>query len=126
MNPMCSIALSGFFAVSCISSPQNIEAEYVDPAIYTSLSCEQLDEEQRRLALMLSDTSDYQRETRQDEQSAMWASILTGLPIYEGSMGDVTPIIALLKGRLHAVEKVAASKNCTFEILNIDDALAED
>ncbi len=117
------LVLGGVVLAGCATAPENIEPAYVSEAIYQDRSCEQLGQEQNRLASELSYAADEQRRAARDDAAGVF---FLGLPVASMSGRDATPEIARLKGELQAIQTVATSNACTIEILNIDEVIAKD
>lgn len=80
------------------------------------LSCDQLTQEQAKLAGSLMAASDAQRATRRGDTIGI---ILIGLPTSTIFGGSVTPEIARIKGEIQAVQKAGELKNCNLTPIDV-------
>lgn len=95
--------------VGCATPPENIAPAYISEMTYMNYTCEQLAQEQSRLASALAATSDAQRRARTGDTVGV---IFLGLPTSSLSGSNMASEVARLKGELQALQKAATLKNC--------------
>jgi hypothetical protein len=103
------ICLAALFFAGCATAPENIPPAYISEMSYMNYTCEQLAQEQERLASALASTSKAQRQARTNDT---WGVILIGLPTASLSGSNVAAEVARLKGELQALQKAGIMKNC--------------
>jgi hypothetical protein len=109
-----SIAIAFCVVVSgCAMAPESVRPAYVSELSYMNYTCDQLGQEQLRLAAALSTASDAQRQARSNDIAGV---IFLGVPVSTLSGGNVASEIARLKGELEAVQKTAIQKDCNFAL----------
>jgi hypothetical protein len=100
----CATLLPCCFLAACASM---IKPKYVNPRIYSELTCEQLRAEHAQTSTWLAQVSGHEAKSGIRNAGSI---LLFGLPM------PLTPMqpsqIASLKGRLVAMETVAADKHC--------------
>ena len=104
---MLVVASSG--ALGCAKKPESIAPAYVSHVIYQSWTCQQLGEEQQRLAAALATSSEQQQNARTNDTVGI---IFLGLPVSSMSGDNIAPQIARLKGETEAVRTASITKNC--------------
>jgi len=77
---------------------------------YRSWSCQQLGEEQNRLASALATASKQQEQARTNDIAGV---IILGLPVSSMSGDNIAPEIARLKGEQEAIRRVMIVNNCS-------------
>ena len=96
-------------SVGCAKAPESISAAYVSHVSYQSWTCQQLGDEDRRLASALALSSKQQEQARTNDTVGV---ILLGLPVSSMSGDNIAPQIARLKGEIEAVRKASREKGC--------------
>jgi len=111
-----ALALSG-----CAKPPSQIAANYVDPRYYRDRTCDELESEAVVLSNQAYAAVGQQQETADRDAALTGVGIIVAWPallfLSRDSAGEAT--IANLRGRMNAIEQVAAEKNCTFVIQKI-------
>ena len=103
------IVIGGLLLSGCATAPENIVPAYISEMTYMNYTCEQLAQEQSRLASALAATSDAQRRARSGDTVGV---IFLGLPTSSLSGSNMASEVARLKGELQALQKAANLKNC--------------
>ncbi len=93
----------------CAMRPESVKPAYISDMTYRDWTCEQLGQEQTRLAAALASSCDAQRQARSGDT---WGVILLGLPVSTLSGNNQASEIARLKGELQALQRAATLKNC--------------
>lgn len=109
LSLLCLAALSTFLAAGCATTPEDIAPSSTGEVLYVKWSCEQLSEEQLRLAEALAVASDRQLSCRKKD---MVGVLFIGLPLASLSGCGVASEIARLKGQIQALQRDAAVINC--------------
>ena len=95
--------------VGCAKSPESISPSYVSERLYYSWSCQQLAEEDTRLADAYVDAAKRQKQARANDIAGV---ILIGLPVSSLSGSNIAPEIARLKGEQAAIRNARRKKGC--------------
>ncbi len=105
-----AFALSGALIVAgCAKKPETIQAAYVPTFGYEGLSCQQLSEEEVRLAAAYNQVADQQNQARQNDTMGV---IFLGLPVSSLSGDNVAGQVAQVKGQQEAVRQTLLKKGC--------------
>ena len=117
MNPktittvlLCTAALS-----ACAKSSANIEASYVSPALYESMSCKQLSDEAQRGARVQDKNA-----TRDAVATTAAAVIFWPAAFFIGGNGTNATELASLKGQLETIQSVSEQKKCGLTFRTVD------
>jgi len=105
------IALGALAAIvaGCAKSPESISPSYISEVGYQSWSCQQLIEEQARLADAYTTAAKQQNQARTNDAVGV---LLIGLPVASMSGDNIAPEIGRLKGEQEAVRKTIVRKKC--------------
>ena len=113
VNRMRAVLIGGFMfsavGLSCAAKPESIAPAYISEMSYRDWTCEQLAQEQLRLAAALSAACDAQRRARANDTVGV---IFLGLPVSSLSGSNMASEVARLKGELQALQIAATRKNC--------------
>lgn len=113
------LGLAVLAATSCAAPPESIAPAYISEVGYMKWTCDQLAEEQTRLAAALSSACDAQRRARSNDTVGV---IFLGLPVASLSGTNMASEVARLKGELQALQKAATAKECNLP--EIEDPVA--
>jgi uncharacterized protein YceK len=91
----------------CATAPGRIAPNYVSPTNYSSLTVEQLREDEKNIQSALDKASAQQESTRTKDT---WGIILLGLPVSSLSGSNQAQHIADLKGQLAAIRAQITKK----------------
>lgn len=108
-NVRRGIAAAMLLLAGCAKSPDSISPSYISEVGYQSWSCEQLGQEEGRLAQALVTASKQQENARTGDTVGV---ILLGLPVSSLSGENIAPEIARLKGEKEAVHRAIRVKGC--------------
>lgn len=114
-----SAAVAAVFFVSsvlagCAHAPEDIEADYVAPLTYSSLSCEDLQGELVRISDEVGKVTGQQREKARNDKLAVAGSIILWPTLFFLASGDKENKLAHLKGQYDALVTSAKQKKCSF------------
>lgn len=98
----------------CVRSPESITAHYVSHVQYQSLECEQIAEEQARVAAKLAEVSALQQENANADVALVAVGMLVFWPalLAMPATTDRKEEIGRLKGEYEALERLAIRKGC--------------
>ena len=102
---------------ACASKSADIEAAYVSPVQYESMSCTQLASEGQRVSSAAARVAGQQDKKRGSDQVLMGVGVVVFWPVLFALEGDGPTAVELgrLKGEMEAIEKISARKNCGIE-----------
>lgn len=114
---LCTAALS-----ACAKSSANIEASYVSPALYESMSCKQLSDEAQRVASRANTVAGVQDKNATRDAVATTAAAVIFWPaaFFIGGNGTNATELASLKGQLETIQSVSEQKNCGLTFRTVD------
>ncbi len=95
--------------IACAQAPETIAASYVPERPFLSYTCEQLAEEQLRLAGALAQASQRQEQTRCNDIAGV---LFLGMPMRTMSGGNMAPTIAHYRGTQEAMLRAGMRKGC--------------
>lgn len=104
------VCVAAAVAAGCAKSPEGIAPAYISPLTYQNLECDQLAEENGRVAAALAQVSQQQRDARTNDTVGV---IFLGLPVSTLSGGNVADQVARLKGEQQTLSQVATQKRCS-------------
>ncbi|SMD19497.1 hypothetical protein [Rhizobium sp. RU36D] len=99
---------------SCATKPSEIEAAYVSPTLYESLSCEQLREEATAVSSRAIAASGAQQKKADNDAVAVGVGVVIFWPALFFAKGDgaTAAEVSRLKGEMKAIETASLKKNC--------------
>jgi hypothetical protein len=99
---------------SCASKPSEIEAAYVSPALYESLSCDRLREEATAVSARAIAASGAQQKKADNDAVAVGVGLVIFWPALFFAKGDGASAaeVARLKGEMKAIEMASIKNNC--------------
>lgn len=102
---------------ACASKSADIEAAYVSPVQYESMSCTQLASEGQRVSSAAARVAGQQDKKRGSDQVLTGVGVVVFWPVLFALEGDGPTAVELgrLKGEMEAIEKISARKNCGIE-----------
>ena len=103
------ISIVALLLAGCAVKPESIRPAYISEMSYQSWTCDQLGQEQLRLAAALSTACDAQRQCRSNDTVGV---IFLGFPVSSLSGNNQAAEISRLKGELQALQRAATLKNC--------------
>lgn len=107
-----AVAVAGTSA--CATHPNNIQAAYVSPMTYSAYSCDQLREENERLARRVAEVTGTQERRANHDKMAMGVGLVLFWPaLFFMANGDQKEELARLKGEYDALQSVAVQKQCS-------------
>jgi hypothetical protein len=112
---IAAIALSLAVALSsCASKPQDIEAAYVSPALYESLTCDRLREEATAVSARAIAASGAQQKKADNDAVAVGVGVVIFWPALFFAKGDgaTAAEVSRLKGEMKAIEMASLKNNC--------------
>lgn len=111
------VAAVAALVCGCASSSNDIQAAYVSPLQYNSLSCEQLGAEAERVSARASQVAGVQDEKSSNDAVATGVAIVLFWPAAFFIKGDgaTAAELARLKGEFEAIEKASIHKNCNLQ-----------
>jgi hypothetical protein len=96
-------------AAACAKSPASIAPSYISEMPFMNYSCQQLGEEEARLARAYANAAKQQEAARRGDIVSV---VFVGLPVSSLSGDNIAPEIARLKGEQEAVHKAQLNKAC--------------
>lgn len=115
MNKTVAIAVAFAGALSsCASKPKDIEAAYVSPTLYESLSCDRLREEATAVSARAVAASGVQQKKADNDAVAVGVGLVIFWPALFFAKGDEASAaeVARLKGEMKAIETASLKNNC--------------
>jgi hypothetical protein len=103
------LLLLAFYVGGCATLPEKIAPSEISDMPYLKWSCEQLLQEQPKLAASLAAASDAQRRCRNADITGL---LFIGLPVATLTGFNRSSEIARLKGELQAIQHAATAENC--------------
>jgi uncharacterized lipoprotein YajG len=106
--------LAPLLLAACATSPKDIQAAYVSPVPYQSMTCAQLGAEAQRVSAAAAQATGVQQQRASSDAVAMGVSLVLFWPaifLVGGDKGNAAQV-AQLKGQMDAIEQVNAQKNC--------------
>lgn len=99
---------------SCASKPSEIEAAYVSPALYESLSCDRLREEATAVSARAIAASGAQQKKADNDAVAVGVGVVIFWPALFFAKGDgaTAAEVSRLKGEMKAIETASIKNNC--------------
>ncbi len=99
---------------SCASKPSDIEAAYVSPALYESLSCDRLREEATAVSARAIAASGAQQKKADNDAVAVGVGVVIFWPALFFAKGDgaTAAEVSRLKGEMKAIESASLKNNC--------------
>ncbi|MEC9463768.1 MAG: hypothetical protein VX601_11380 [Pseudomonadota bacterium] len=99
---------------SCASKPSEIEAAYVSPTLYESLSCDRLREEATAVSARAIAASGVQQKKADNDAVAVGVGLVIFWPALFFAKGDGASAaeVARLKGEMKAIEMASLKNNC--------------
>lgn len=106
----CAVAVLS----SCASKPDEIEAAYVSPALYESLSCDRLREEATSVSARAIAASGAQQKKADNDAVAVGVGMVLFWPALFFAKGDgaTAAEVSRLKGEMKAIELASIKNNC--------------
>lgn len=98
----------------CAKAPDKVEATYVSPVLYQSLSCNQLAAEASRTSVAAATATGQQSRAATKDKVVMGVGVLIFWPTLFLLNGDdaQTAELARLKGEMDAIEQTSIAKKC--------------
>lgn len=108
------LTTAALLTTSCTTHPDNVEAKYVSPVIYSAWTCDQLTEERIRLTREVSRIAGLQRENANGDAAMMTVGIIILWPVLFGlaATHDRKDELGRLKGEYEAVDQAGKIKHC--------------
>ncbi|MCF4099783.1 hypothetical protein [Maritalea mediterranea] len=109
-----AIGLTVSFLAGCASAPKDIEAAYVSPVPYQSMSCNQLRTEAEAVSARAQNAAGVQKKKANNDAAATAVSLVLFWPAAFLIKGDSAAAaeVSRLKGEMNAIETVSRQKNC--------------
>lgn len=111
------LMLNAMYLGGCATLPETIAPLEISDISYQKWSCEQLSQEQPKLAASLAAASDRQRGCRKKDIAGI---LFVGLPVASLTGCSKASEIARLKGELQALQRAAILENCSLTLLPIE------
>ena len=105
----CAVALA-----ACAHNPDEIQADYVSPITYSTLSCEDLQSELIRVSDEVGKVTGQQRDKARNDKLAVAGAIVLWPTLFFLASGDKESRLAHLKGQYDALVINAKAKKCEF------------
>lgn len=100
-------------ASACASSPDDIQAQYVSPLQYQSLTCEQIEGELRGIGDRVATLTGQQRRRASQDKWATGVGIVIFWPaLFFLMRGDKADELARMKGEYEALVAAGQQRNC--------------
>lgn len=100
--------------VGCAHNPDDIEADYVPPLTYSSLSCDDLQGELIRVSDEVRKVTGQQRDKARNDKLAVAGAIILWPTLFFLASGDKENKLAQAKGQYKALVINAKTKKCEF------------
>ncbi|MCV2877641.1 hypothetical protein OE699_02145 [Sedimentimonas flavescens] len=94
---------------ACAKQPDQISAVDIGDRAYANYSCRDLAKEKLSIEQDLANLTAKQKSAANGDA---WGVFLLGLPLSSMSGGDQEALIAVAKGKVHAIERTQAAKRC--------------
>ena len=108
-----TVALASLLALGiagCAASPETIQPAYASPMTYRNRTCEELNDEGRRLHAAYAAAAEQQEQAQVGDAIGL---VLIGLPVVSMTGENATPEIRRIKGEHVALLQVAVERGCT-------------
>ncbi len=114
MKPVHTTIVAALLLAGCATSPKNIEAAYVSPIPYQSMTCDQLGAEASRVSAAAATATGQQQDQANKDALAMGVGLVVFWPAIFFIGGDKThgAEVARLKGEMNAIEQASVASNC--------------
>ena len=101
----------------CATSPKDIEAAYVSPIPYETMTCDQLRAEATRVSNAAAVATGQQQSQANKDTAAMAVSLIVFWPAIFFVGGDKANAgeVSRLKGEMNAIEQASGAKSCGIE-----------
>lgn len=107
-------ALAVVGASACATHPNNIQAAYISPMTYSNYTCDQLREENARLARRVTEVTGQQEKRANNDSLALGVGLVLFWPaLFFMANGDQKEELSRLKGEYDALQTVATQKQCS-------------
>ncbi len=115
MKKLTGAALAVAMLVSgCATHPNDIQATYVSPTIYSAWTCEQLIEENNRIVRRVDEVTGNQSRRANNDTAMMAVGMVLFWPaLFFMSRSDQEGELARLKGEYDAVQSNVVQKRCS-------------
>lgn len=114
MKKIIALALCAGLVSACATHPNNIQAAYVSPMTYSTYSCDQLRDENERLARRVTEVTGQQAKRANNDALAFGVGMVLFWPaLFFMANGDQKEELSRLKGEYDAIQTVAVQKQCT-------------
>lgn len=99
---------------ACAESPNSVRSDYVSPAMYANMSCQQLAVEAHNVSNAAHDAAGIQRRHQTRDAVATTAGLVVFWPALLFIHGNdaTTSEIAQLKGQMQAIEAASTARKC--------------
>jgi hypothetical protein len=111
---MAAILLASTSLAACAHNPDEVEADYVPPLTYASMSCDELQQELIRISDEVHKVTGQQREKARNDKLAVGAAIIFWPTLFALASGDKENKLAHLKGEYDALVVNAKNKKCSY------------
>jgi hypothetical protein len=114
MRNILTIAVACLATAGCARNASKIDAAYVSPLQYNSLTCEQIAEESARVASRAAQVTGQQNKQASNDAVAMGVGLVIFWPalFFVGGKNDKSGEVARLKGEMDALEQASIQKGC--------------
>ena len=108
------ILLAPLLLAGCATNPKDIEAAYVSPVPYQSMTCDQLAAEASRVSQAASAATGQQQSQANRDAVAVGVSLIVFWPaiFFVGGDKATAAEVARLKGEMNAIEQASVARNC--------------
>lgn len=101
-----------FFA-ACAAPPDDIRASYVNPSVYDSYDCDQIEAEAQRISQRAAQAMGAERRKARQDAGAVAVGLVFWPALFFVQGHTTTEAeVARLKGEMEAIEKAAVQKKC--------------
>lgn len=114
LKSLAALAALSLAAAGCARPPEKVEASYVSPVLYQSLSCEQLAMEATRVSARAAELAGVQRDQQRGDAVATGVGLILFWPALFLIGGDdaQTAEFSRVKGEMQAIEQASIAGNC--------------
>ena len=110
-----SAILGALVLGGCAKKAEDIQAAYISPLQYRSLSCDQLQVEMERVSARVNEVAQVQDKEHKKDVVATTVGLVVFWPaLFFLAGSDKAQELSRLKGEYEALQKAAISKNCLF------------
>lgn len=106
----------------CATAPEDVQASFVTPVLYSNLTCDQLALEATRVSQEVANLTGQQRKRTSRDTTMTAVGVIVFWPALLAVRGDgaTAASLASAKGQMTAIEQAATQKNCGIDFRMVE------